>query len=237
MLQDDVTFNISSFLEDYRSNYVNEIKDTYGDNISFSFTINEENVAIAYMPIPIPLSDIEVTAQFSYNWKSVLEDTKEHKAHLIVSIMQGSQNKINRFKIFTQILCSLLRTTNSIGVYKGLQSLLIQKEDYLLQSELIKYEYLPLDLWIYIGLRGIDKGNYGYTYGLKEFDKSEMEVLNSSRSVQEIRDFLFNTAQYVLKNDVTFKEGETVGISEEEKIGVKFSKGEFVEGETFKFAF
>jgi hypothetical protein len=72
---------------------------------------------------------------------------------------------------------------------------------------------------------------------LKEFDKVEMEVINSSRSLEDIRDFLFDIAHYVLDNDVTFHEGQTCGTTEDERVSIKFSKGELVEGETFKLMY
>jgi hypothetical protein len=130
-----------------------------------------------------------------------------------------------------------LRTTNAIGVYKGNQSLLIPKADYLNEAGAMSEEYLPLNLWIYFGLRVTDNENSGYTYGLKEFNKTEMEVVNSQKSLEDIRGFLFNIAHYVLEYDVTFQDGQTVGGSEDEKIAIKSSKGQFVEGVTFKLAY
>jgi hypothetical protein len=55
--------------------------------------------------------------------------------------------------------------------------------------------------------------------------------------LEDIRAFLFNIAHYVLEYDVTFKEGETIGGSEEERITIGFSKGRFVEGNTFKLIY
>ncbi|THU37967.1 DUF4261 domain-containing protein [Niastella caeni] len=237
MLNDNNTFDIDRFTVDFKNNYVKTIQEPSGDNASFVFRIGDEMVAIAHMDIPIPKGDIEATAQYSYNWQTALEDTKDHKSHLIVSVMQGGQDQIKRFKLFTQVLCSLLRTTNAIGVYKGNQSLLIPKEDYLNEAEVMSEEYLPLNLWIYFGLRMTENGNAGYTYGLKEFNKTEMEIVNSSKTLEDIRGFLFNIAHYVLDYDVAFQDGQTVGGSAEEKIAISFSKGQFVEGETFKLAY
>jgi hypothetical protein len=181
LLQDANTFDVDNFGKDFNNYYGNDIQEPTGDNSSFVFKVDGEMIAIAHMPVPIPPGDIEGTAQYAYNWQTALEDTKEHKSHLIVSIMQGGQDQIRRFKIFTKVLCSLLRTTNSVGVYKGNQSLLIPKEDYLSGAELMSEDYLPLNLWIYFGLLTTDKGKSGYTYGLKEFKKPEMEILNSTR--------------------------------------------------------
>ena len=237
MLHDDKTFNIETFIKDFNNYYGGNIQKPTGDSVSFVFNVGKETVAIAHMPIPIPSEDIEGTAQYAYNWQTALEDTREHKSHLIVSLMQGGQDQIKRFKIFTQVLCSLLRTTNAICVYKGNQSLLLPKENYLSEAAMMRDDYLPLNLWVYFGLRVTDKGNSGYTYGLKEFGKTEMEVINSLQSLEDIRGFLFNIAHYVLEYDVTFQDGQTVGGSEEEKITISISNGQFVEGTSFKLAY
>jgi hypothetical protein len=237
MLNGVDSFKVDSFVNDFNNNYDENIIEPTGDDTSLVFRLDRETVAIAHMEVPIPTSDIEGTAQYAYNWQTALEDTKGHKSHLIVSVMQGGQDQIARFKIFTKVLCSLLRITNSIGVYKGSQSLLLPKDDYLKDAEAMSEEYLPLNLWIYFGLRVTDKGNSGYTYGLKEFNKAELEIVDSSKSLDDIRSFLFDVSHYVLENDVTFRDGQTVGGSEKEKILIEYSKGQFVEANTFKLSF
>jgi hypothetical protein len=237
LLHDVNTFDIDTFRNDFVSFYGNNIQEPTGDNSSFVFTVDEEMIAIAHMPVPIPSGDIQGTAQYAYNWETALEDTDKHKSHLIVSLMQGGQDQIKRFRIFTKVICSLLRTTTSIGVYKGNQSLLIPKEHYLIEAELMSDDYLPLNIWIYFGLRTTEKGQSGYTYGLTEFNRREMEVLNSPKSFDDIRTFLFNITHYVLDYDVIFKDGQTCGLSEEERIPISISKGKFVAGDTLKLAY
>jgi len=237
ILKDNNSFDVDSVANDFKDNYGGNINEPTGDNASFVCNVEGQLVVIAHMNVPIPCGDIERTAQYAYNWQTALEDTKHHKSHLIISIVQGGEDQMKRFKIFTQILCSVLRTTNAIGVYKGNQSLLIPKEDYLNEADAMSDEYLPLNLWIYFGLRVTDNGNSGYTYGLKEFNMTEMEIVNSSKSLKDIRGFLFNIAHYVLDYNVTFQDGQTVGGSQQEKIEIRLSKGKFVEGDTFKLAF
>lgn len=237
MLPDENSFDVDNFVKDYNNNYTDKIQSFSGDSSSIAFKVDNEMVVIAHAPFPIPSGDIEEATSYAYNWETALEETKQHKSHLIVSIIQGGQDQVKRFKIFTQAISSLLRTTNSIGVYKGNQSLLISKEDYLNEPVLMKPGYLPLNLWVYFGLRNTENGNSGYTYGLKEFNKTEMEVLNSVKSLEDIRDFLFSMSHYVLEYDVTFKEGQTCGRSEEERIGITISKGKFLGGDTFKLAY
>ena len=237
ILQDDNSFDTKAFRKDFKDNYHKTINKPSGDSSSFAFKVDDELIVIGHMPIPIPHSDIEETAKYAYNWETVLEDLKNHKSHLIVSIISGGQDQIKRFKIFTQVICSLLRTTNSVGVYEGNQSLLIPKNHYIDEASLMTNDYLPLNLWIYFGYRVTDKGNSSYTYGLKEFDKNEMEIIDSAKSTAEISKFLFNITHYVLDYDVTFKDGQTCGMSANEIIPISFSKGKFVDGDTLKLAY
>ncbi len=237
ILQDENSFDPKVFCKDFKDNYKESVKKPSGDSLSFSLNIDDELIVVAHMPVPIPHGDLEGTAEYAYNWETALEDLKSHKSHLIVSIISSGQDKIRRFKIFTQVICSLLRTTNSLGVYEGTQSLLIPKSDYIDEASLMTDDYLPLNLWIYFGYRITDKGNGGYTYGLKEFGKTEMEIIDSSKSIGEISKFLFNITHYVLDNDVTFKEGQTCGMSADERIPIHFSKGKYIEGDTLKLAY
>jgi len=161
MLNNDHPIDTKLFREDFKKNFENSINDLSGDNAAFAFNVDNENIAVGHMQMPIPHSDIEGTAEYAYNWETALEDLKNHKSHLIVTLMNGGQDQVKRFKIFTKVICSLLRTTNSIGVYEGSQSLLIPKQDYLDISEEMTDDYFPLNLWIYFGYRKTEKGNSG----------------------------------------------------------------------------
>lgn len=205
-----------------------------GNNDTAILTIDGEMVAIAYMPVPIPIGDIEGTAKYAYNWQSVVDDLKEMNGHSIVSIMAGKKPAIDRFKLLTKVLYSILATSNAIGVYQGSQSLLIPKEQYLNSTEQIKDDELPIGLWVYIGLRKTDKGNSVYTYGLTEFSKQEIEVINSRLDLEELYDFITNISAYVINSNVILKSGETFGYTADQKVKITSSKGHFVEGQSLK---
>jgi hypothetical protein len=233
----NASFDFEKFRKDFTENYSHEVVWPEDAGTTVTFTIDGQLTAIMLMPVPIPAGDIENTAVYAYNWQSVLEDTRDHLAHLIVSIVQGSTDMIKRYKIFTAVIASLLRTTEAIGVYMGNQSLLLPKEDYLNETSMMSEDFFPINLWIYIGLRLEHNKPGGYTYGLAQFNKTEMEIVDSGHSLEEIREFLFNMAHYVLEFNITFRDGETCGTSEEEKIKISYSNGKYIDGKSFKLAF
>lgn len=237
MLSDHTGFDLNRVITDLTSNYVLPVENISGDNNTAAFDVDGETVAIGHMPIPVPAADLTTTAEYAYNWETALEDLQAHQSHLIVTSTGKGDDPVKQYTIFTFLICSLLRTTNSIGVYMGSQSLLIPQDHYLEEAARLSDDYLPLDLWIYFGFRITNKGQCGYTYGLQGFNKPEMEILNSAKGLEEIMGFLFNMSHYVIEHDVTFKEGQTCGMSAEEKVPITYSKGQLVTGKTFKLGY
>ena len=238
MLEDEHSFDADAFRKDLTDSYGVKINAITGDNTALGFEVDNELVGIAHMATPIPEFEIEAAAEHAYNWRTALADLKDHKSNLLVTITTGSQNQIKRFRIFTQIICSLLRTTNAVGIYQSNQNLLIPKKSYLDEASLMTDEHLPVYLWVYFGYSLSDLGNSCYTYGLKEFGKTEMEIIGSNKSVDEISEFMYDLTHYVLAYDVTFKNGQTCGVEADERIEITLSEGEFVKGgETLKLAY
>lgn len=151
--------------------------------------------------------------------------------------MQGTDDAVKGFRILTRVICALLRASNAVGVYVGGQSLLIPQEDYLAEVENMRKGSYPVNLWIYFGLRQANGKNSGYTYGLKSFGKRELEVIDSERSLSEIRRFLYNIAHYLIDSNAEFMDGQTCGVTETEKVKISLSKGHFVDSETFKLRY
>jgi hypothetical protein len=234
MFNNGETFELNKVSDYLKSNWNTTISDVNGESGTVTFSIQGETIALATMPVQIPWGDIEGTAQYSYNWMTANKDLENHNSHIIVTVMSSKNSEVERFKILTKVLSSIVATTNCIGVYQGSQSLLIPKQQYLDSAEALKTNQIPLDLWVYIGLRKGENGNNAYSYGLTAFDKLEMEFINTNLDLEEMHSFLSNICAYVINSNVTFKSGETLGYTAEQKIKITKSKGLFVEGQTLK---
>ncbi len=95
-----------------------------------------------------------------------------------------------------------------------------------------------LDL-VFFGIYSNDNGKTisGYTFGLHNFEKDEIEVLDSQHSASEIFEFLVDVANYVVEQDVILKDGETIGFSEEQKLPITKSGSRVLDFETLKIKF
>lgn len=234
MFNDGKNYELNKVIANLKTFWNLDITNIEGDDQICTFNINGVTVAFAAMPFPIPEDDIKGTAHYAYNWPTALQDLEKHTGHTIVSVMQSEHTAIERFRILSKVLGSILATSEAIGVYQGSQSLLIPRAQYLNDIEELKEDGVAIMLWIYIGLRTSAAGNSAYTFGLKDFGKTEMEIVESNLSMEELFNFLFNITSYVIGNDITLKDGETVGATTEQKILIKTSKGKFIDGESLK---
>jgi hypothetical protein len=120
----------------------------------------------------------------------------------------------------------------------GSQRLVIPVDGYLQEASRMRKDWFPLYLWINFGFAQDEAGlKSAYTYGLKEFGKIEMEIVDSRKDGYEAVKFLYNMVHYVLEHDVTFQDGQTCGMSADERIRITLSPGLFVEGHSFKLAY
>jgi Domain of unknown function (DUF4261) len=227
-------YQLDDVIDNLRSVWNLTITEIEGDNSNAVFKVDGEMVALAYMPMHIPWGDIEGTAQYAYNWPNAIQELKDHDGHAIVSVLAGNKTVVERFKILSKILCALLSTSKAVGIYQGSQSLLIPRSQYLDNIDELKEDRTPVMLWVYLGIRKSDKGNSLYTYGMTAFEKQEIEIINSNLDLEELFNYLANIVAYVIGNDVTFKSGETIGHTAEQKIQITSSRGVFVDGKSLK---
>lgn len=193
-------------------------------------------LALSFIDAPIPDGEADFYAQGNYLWREAAEVTATHVAQIIVAVFSKSGSPIDSGKLYAKLAASCLKLPNAVGLY--MSGTVFEPRFYLDMAELLKTEdSVPLMNLVHFGLVGSEKGLSGYTCGLKAFGKDEIEVLDSQTTPAELRDFLIDISLYVVEQNVTLRDGETIGFSEEEKLPITRSEGVYVEGESLKIPF
>ena len=228
-------YSLDQVVQELKSHWGLQVSEISGDNSSATFVIDGALIALALMDLPIPTQEFEELYAYSYLWQDVEKETQEHSQHAIVSIMSDNLSPVETYSLLTKVNASILKTSQSaIGIYQGSATLLLPKDFYLDLADLLKEEMLPLQLWIYMGIINHEDKTSIYTYGLKEFGKTEIEIIESPTNNDDLYYFLLSILQYVLGSDVTLNDGETIGFSEDQKIKITESKAVFLEGNSLK---
>lgn len=237
LLKDNLAVNADRFSKDFSANSDAEMNEVVKDGSTLILNIEGATVAISSMAQPVAQAEIEAAAKRAYKWPTALKATQGHKGHLVVVVSEKEPDALKHYTILTEVLASLLRTTNAVAVYMPGQSMLIEKTDYLNEADELGTEYLPLNLWLYFGIEEGAEGNSGYTNGMKDFNKAELEIINSKAGLDGVRAFLFNIAHYIIENDAAFENGDTCGVTDDEEVAVEVVAGRFVKGTVCKLLY
>lgn len=228
-------FSLDQVVQELKSHWGLQVSEISGDDSSATFEIDGALVGLVLIDLPIPSQEFEELYAYSYLWQDVEKETQEHSQHAIVSIMSDTLSPVESYTLLTKVNASILKTSPSaIGIYQGSATLLLPKDLYLDLADLLKEEMLPLQLWVYMGIINQEDKTSIYTYGLKEFGKTEIEIIESPMNGDDLYYFLLSILQYVLGSDVTLNDGETIGFSEDEKIKITESKAVYLEGNSLK---
>lgn len=237
LLEEANSLDIKGVVSDLRDNWKLEVDDKESGDESSVLVIDGYSIAVGNMPLPIPGDEIRETAAYNYLWPNGEKEAAKHKGHILLSLMNGGKDPVAENLLFNKVTSAVLKHSKSLGVYMGGRTLLLSKDFYLGNTEMMSEEDLPLYNWIYFGLRQENGKQSIYTFGLADFKKKDMEIINSSRSLEELNGIMFNMAHYVIAQNVTLRDGETIGVSAEQKLKIKESKGKFLEGNTLKITY
>ncbi|MBF0575324.1 DUF4261 domain-containing protein [Dysgonomonas sp. GY617] len=207
-----------------------------GDNETAAFEIDGLTIALGNMPIPIPKEELDEVIPYAYVWRDAAKELEKHTGHAIVSILGGEKTQIERFTILSKLLCSILITSeNCIAIYQGNETLLLHKDHYLSAVDDLKMNRIPISAWIYIGLRSTASGIDAYTYGLFNFGKPEIEIIDSGLDTNRLYTMILSIATHIIDKDITFRDEDIYSLSGGVKLKVNISKGIYVDGVSLKF--
>ena len=246
VLLDSMSFDVNKVMADLESEWGIEPSDKPEDMASDDTSANESTrvfylgetlVAISLMPARVPDGEAEYFAETNYMWPEAVEVTKTHKAHVLVAVLAHGLSPVEAGKLHVKVIATCLKQSNTIGVY--VSGTVFRPEFYIEVANMMKSDEdaLPMLDWVYFGLYQSEEGNNVYTYGMTAFGKEEMEILGSKHGLTELQRFMLGIACYVIGSDVTLHEGETLGVSKEQRLPIIRSKGVSVEGMTLKIEY
>ena len=227
--------------------YVKDLKKDWGIDYDFEIT-HDNNTIIAdnngmiltasLMPAPIPDNEAVEQAKTNYRWDGAVEAAERHKAHLLVSVInRGDMDNIEGAKHYVKLLANATKQEGCLGI--NILGTVIHPQMYYDFAKLYdENDDFPIENIVYIGLYGDENNTVsGYTYGIEQFGKKELEIIKSSEEAEEVYNFLASISDYIITSDVVLNDGETIGFSEEQKIQISVSKGIALDGETIKLGF
>ena len=209
-------------------------EDTEDEDTIFT-DIDKCRIVISKFPVPVPNEEAEINAENNWMWEEAVEVTKTHKAHIVVAILGDEEDLISRGLLYTKIMATCCKQEKAIGVFTS--GVVFEPSYYMNAAEMIRDGELPIFTWVWFGLYRTENGLSTYTYGMKDFGKLELEILDADEEAGKLLSFISAIASYILQDDVKLKDGETIGLSEEDIHQITLSKGVALPEKTLKISY
>lgn len=202
-----------------------------GDGSVFSFEVGDEFLALALMPAPYPASDLEGPLATSWMWpsKPPIENVKQHRSHVLITMAGGSADPIRRRLILTAVTALAAKQPGVMAVYWPEATHVVFPPVFVDMAETINSaEAPPLHLWVDLRARRNTDGTTGlFTTGLVPLGHMEIEIPSIDMEPGELREWLFNVLFYLLENGPVLKHGQTIGMTAEQQIRIQHCPSSF----------
>ena len=241
VLLNESTWNKEKFLKDLKKDWditlTKEIEEPSDYKAPICASYNNLSVLASIIESKIPNQEAEINAEFNHTWKDAVEITKTHKAHIMLSV-SGPKSKYKELSILlVKLISSCLKQDNAIAVFQ--YSNIYEPKVYQEAAKITKDNILPIYNLVWLGVAKTEKITILYTNGMEQFNKEDIEICveNEKFNNAEIQEFLINIVSYVLESDVILKDGETIGLTAEQKLKITYSKGIALPRNTLKIEY
>ncbi|MFI3255470.1 MAG: DUF4261 domain-containing protein [Eubacteriales bacterium] len=236
VLLDEAQWSKAQFINDLHALWGIEIEEkdvTAKEPNTFVEQIEKSILIVSFMNVPVPNGEAEQNAAMNWMWKDGVSVVQNHKAHILV-VVQGESEPSEKAMILTMAVSTLLKQNSTTSVL--VDGIVHADKYYEVYTDMMKAGEFPTPLHVWIGLTNQNDKAGMYTFGLRKFGKEEMEIYYDSNETdpQEVQEFINNLANYVVTSNVTFKDGETVGVSETHFCKISLSEGIAVDGNSLK---
>lgn len=180
--------------------------------------------------------DADEAAKNNRAWPDAADVVRSHVAQVAVAAIPETASLLRNAENFVRVMASLTLQPNALAVHSV--STVYTREGYRNGAHVMTDgRSIPIFNLVYFGTwrRSEAGGTCGYTAGLSYFGMHEMEVLESSRGADTVRDFLCNLSRWLLAHDRKLADGDVIA-SHGHDFKVTLSKGEALpdEVETLK---
>jgi hypothetical protein len=208
-----------------------------GDKAVMAFHYATHALMIADIDMPIPQGDIDSAAPRSWMWKTAAEEMKAHKAHAITMCVPAGDAILEALAV-SRLLCAAAaasqKADQSVGIYwgNGAQVHSIPFFTDAVQS-MAHDDTLPVMLWVGLAISGeSERGPFTLTTcGLPAFGHKEIEIIDTTKTIGELRMMTYELINYLLTRGPILQHGQTFGSSESERFKIEHTTSRFRKGD------
>ena len=190
----------------------------------FGFQVGDEFFAFLHISAPYP-DDLEGPIATSWMWprEPTIGNVKQHRSFLQITMTGGAEDPVRRRLTLTAVTALAAKQPGVMAVYWGDASLVIFPPLFVGMAEEINTpQSPPLYLWVDLRAFRNEDGTTGlFTTGFAALGHMEIEIPRIKMEIGELREWLVEIMCYLLENGPVLMDGQTIGMSAEQRIRIR----------------
>jgi hypothetical protein len=185
----------------------------------FPMALVTDGAVIMGMRIDAPYPALNSVAQFAYWWPNAATEAARSTSHVLVVCNWPKYSRFDAHMRHLILVRELVEQLPVIGVLWG--SALVQADKFKGEfAHMQKNSVVPFSLWVLIQFSKQPNGNTLIsTLGMRDFEQMEIET-ESALPFDQTFDLVRKFGSYILANGPVVKDGETIGLTAEQRIKV-----------------
>jgi Domain of unknown function (DUF4261) len=186
----------------------------------FPMALVTDGAVIMGMRIDAPYPPLNSVAQFAYWWPNAATEAARSTSHVLVVCNWPKYSRLDAHVRHLILVRELVEQLPVIGVLWG--SALVQADKFKSEfAHMQKDNVVPFSLWVLIQFAKQPNGNTLIsTLGMRDFEQMEIET-ESALPLDQTFDLVRKFGCYILANGPVVKDGETMGLTAEQRITVR----------------
>ena len=186
----------------------------------FPMALVTDGAVIMGMRIDAPYPPLNSVAQFSYWWPNAATEAARSTSHVLVVCNWPKYSRLDAHLRHLILVRELVEQLPVIGVLWG--SALVQADKFKGEfAHMQRTNAVPFSLWVLIQFSKQPNGNTLIsTLGMRDFEQMEIET-ESALPFDQTFDLVRKFGCYILANGPVVKDGETMGLTAEQRIKVR----------------
>ncbi len=191
-------------------------------------------VTVMFVTSPVPDGTLNKAAHTNVVWRDAGQVLGGHKGHIIVANLggdEGLKGALFSARLVSLVTASLFDLAPALGIYWSAGDAVSPPDQFAKSVSQMDRQW-PLDIWLQLGFYSDgpvgEKGSATglVTTGLAPFVGREIDFIPTNASPVMVAQRVIGTASCLLQTGTVFKDGETLGISETEKIAIRLVEGD-----------
>jgi hypothetical protein len=205
---------------------------------SYKDTLIEINVdgtvlSVGLIDAPYPAKALEDAIKGSRLFPNAAEVLKLHKSHLVVFLSDFKGPMINKAMLLTMVVAALCDDPASLAISWAVPTFLIKPSLFKELASISSVDDPPIYLWIDIRIGKNQDGTFGgYTRGMNAFGFKDYEFRSTKKQPKELTDLFSMFILYLFEKGDVIKDGDTIGLTAEQIIKVRFEDSKIQPGKT-----